>query len=992
VTTLRLETFGGLSLSGAEGPGQLSQRRRLALLALLAVARDRGMQRDKLLGYLWPESTADGARHSLEQLVYGLRRELGESLFIGTNPLVLNANALTSDVAEFETAIESGRLTDAVRLYRGPFLDGFYISGLSELEEWTSGERRRLADAYASALEKLAEEARARSDFASAVDLWRKHAASDNLSARGALGLMRALADSGDRAGALQHARLYELLVTQQLQSSLDPDVATFAKELRNGSPLRKSPSPDPGTSVGDYVAGPPPRATIATRQKHKRLPALALSGALVVVLAFSIGWLSLRDRAKRNESQLDDNLVAVLPFRFAGSDSSHAYLAEGVMDLLAARLTGEGGPIAVDTRRAMTAWRERSSSPRGTGADDIAVQVARDVGAGEALTGDLLATKEGPLVFSGSLRDVATGRSLASASVAGPPDSLFTLLDHLAAQLLTQRAGADTRSIAALTTTSLPALRAFLEGRAAHRRGHITAAVRAFGRALDFDSTFAVAAVELAVATGRLFQWETFTIDTVRQTRPIGLGRGTPRTGDDDRQWRRALEIAWRERGRLNARDQALLKAVRGNFPRPTDALTVLRNWEGAVQAAPDRADVHNALGEILWYQGRPLGLIDAPVRAEASFRRAMHLDPAYVRPIGGLLEIAAFRRDTAAVRRLGALYLARDSISDEAAYVRWRVATIVGDSRARRQLQAQFDSLGVNALDPIQWVSQVDGIALDDGDRAMALILARSSENQERQIAFHRSKFLALNRGRPTAASRLIAAKREIEPNSDLKHEFEVRDAIWWDGDKRAGQEAAEALAARISNSSAQLAGPKGDSRVNTWRFTVSLWRIAHHDTTGVHEAINRLRNRPAPRGTDPPQFKTNVQAAMLAGLLAMEEKRSDSVTSALQLIDSTALTGCCTLPHFINLVSAQLHESQGDIRGALAAIRRGRWLYPPEHLSTYLREEGRLAALSGDRPGAMKAYRHYLVLRSNPEAALVSQVDSIRAALAALEGRRR
>jgi DNA-binding SARP family transcriptional activator len=77
VTFFRLETFGGLSLSRSEGPVLLSQRRRLAMLALLSVAGTRGMQRDKLIGYLWPESTADSARHSLDQLVYGMRRGLG---------------------------------------------------------------------------------------------------------------------------------------------------------------------------------------------------------------------------------------------------------------------------------------------------------------------------------------------------------------------------------------------------------------------------------------------------------------------------------------------------------------------------------------------------------------------------------------------------------------------------------------------------------------------------------------------------------------------------------------------------------------------------------------------------------------------------------------------------------------------------------------------------------------------------------------------------
>jgi hypothetical protein len=51
--------------------------------------------------------------------------------------------------------------------------------------------------------------------------------------------------------------------------------------------------------------------------------------------------------------------------------------------------------------------------------------------------------------------------------------------------------------------------------------------------------------------------------------------------------------------------------------------------------------------------------------------------------------------------------------------------------------------------------------------------------------------------------------------------------------------------------------------------------------------------------------------------------------------------------------------------------------------------LREEGRLAALLGDREGAIKAYSHYLALRYNPEPAVKPEVDRVRAELAQLVG---
>ena len=56
---------------------------------------------------------------------------------------------------------------------------------------------------------------------------------------------------------------------------------------------------------------------------------------------------------------------------------------------------------------------------------------------------------------------------------------------------------------------------------------------------------------------------------------------------------------------------------------------------------------------------------------------------------------------------------------------------------------------------------------------------------------------------------------------------------------------------------------------------------------------------------------------------------------------------------------------------------------------NLSYILREEGRLAALVGDREGAIKAYSHYLALRYNPEPSVKPEVDRVRAELALLVG---
>jgi serine/threonine-protein kinase len=237
---MRLLVLGGLSVEGGKKTrqGAASQRKALALLALLGGAGRRGLSRDKLVSYLWPDSPTDHALHSLTQLLYSLRRDLAaESLFLGTTDLSLNPELLEVDLAEFTAALEAGDFTRAVHAYRGPFLDGFFLSGAPEFERWVDGERARLAQRHLGALESLAEAAGRRGDPAAAAEWWRQLAQADPLNARLAVGCMEAMADAGDRAGALRFAQAYEAAVRAELGAEPEPRVAAAVDRLRNPPP-----------------------------------------------------------------------------------------------------------------------------------------------------------------------------------------------------------------------------------------------------------------------------------------------------------------------------------------------------------------------------------------------------------------------------------------------------------------------------------------------------------------------------------------------------------------------------------------------------------------------------------------------------------------------------------------------------------------------------------------------------------------------------------
>jgi DNA-binding SARP family transcriptional activator len=236
---IRLRTLGALDLRNSEGQELrtvLAQPKRAALLVYLALAPPRGPhRRDTLLALFWPEQDTEHARNALSQAVHFLRRSLGATLAAGNGEgLGLEWKDFWCDAIAFEEALDAGRLSDALPLYRGDLLEGFHVGDAPEFDRWLDGERTRLGERYAKALEAAAVKREAGGDHEGAVRLWRQLAARDLYSSRVALRLMHALAAAGDPAGAIQHARVHETLLRDELGVAPDPEVAAFVRQLQS--------------------------------------------------------------------------------------------------------------------------------------------------------------------------------------------------------------------------------------------------------------------------------------------------------------------------------------------------------------------------------------------------------------------------------------------------------------------------------------------------------------------------------------------------------------------------------------------------------------------------------------------------------------------------------------------------------------------------------------------------------------------------------------
>ena len=205
-----LQTLGGLDLrarDGAELRGLLAQPKRLALLIYLAVAQPRGFhRRDTLLALFWPELDQGRARAALRKAVLVVRHGLGPGALVGRGDeeLGLADGVVSCDAIGFERAVGERRFGDALDLYRGDLLEGFFIAGAPQFERWVERERSRLREQAASAAWALAEESAARAQDVLVVQ-WARRALDFTPKDESALRrLITLFYRMGDRAAALR--------------------------------------------------------------------------------------------------------------------------------------------------------------------------------------------------------------------------------------------------------------------------------------------------------------------------------------------------------------------------------------------------------------------------------------------------------------------------------------------------------------------------------------------------------------------------------------------------------------------------------------------------------------------------------------------------------------------------------------------------------------------------------------------------------------------
>ncbi|MGH7649512.1 MAG: protein kinase domain-containing protein, partial [Gemmatimonadaceae bacterium] len=377
--------------------------------------------------------------------------------------------------------------------------------------------------------------------------------------------------------------------------------------------------------------AGPLPR-----RPRALTPVVLGIAAGAIVALGSAITWYWRTHRLAR----VDPDVVAVAPFDVL--DDGLKLWHEGMVDVLSRNLDGAGPLRTVAPSIVIHQWSGRADRRS-------AVSLGRKTGAGLAVYGSISESGTDSAHASATLVNVATGRSIGDVEAQDANSHIDRLCDSLSVRLLRELSRVRRIAVSlggSMGSSSLPAIKAYLQGEQWYRASNWDSAEVAYDRAIAADSTFALAWLR------------------------AGLVRGWKGGLDDEQGTADRLRAARLNRG-LAPRDSLIIAfigaSVAASNYRPLIALdnTLLRRY-------PNDPEVWYLTGELREHLGAVPGHYFTSDQIIEAFDHAIagdsQLSPAYIHPIEQSLALD----DTARTLRYVHAYLERDSAGAQANAIR--------------------------------------------------------------------------------------------------------------------------------------------------------------------------------------------------------------------------------------------------------------------------------------------------------------------------------
>lgn len=847
----RLRLFGGVVLEGPDGKvaGRAVQPRRLALLALLGASRNHGSSREKLITLLWPETDPVEARHHLSQSVYLLRKSLGEGAITSHGEFIeLNSEAVWTDVVAFLEASGERRFGEAADMYTGPFLDGFYIRGAPDFEEWAEDQRRQFSDVFAACVEEAAQSLITEGDHVRAADQWRRLVSHDPYNSRAVLGLMTCLVDSGDPGNALLVAEEHAGRMRDDLGVGVTAEIEVLVTNIRDNQlsrPRRPMRSPAPEARSEALHQEPAPRTPSRTRGFG-----LYLAVGVFIVLAAVWGVRRLIDPAL----QAAPASVAVLPFLNLTGDPDLEYLVDGVTDQLIASLS-----LLPDLR---VPAQTSSFHFKGLLLDVRAI--ADSLGVDNILEGSVRASGQ-ELIVTAQLIDGDSGYHLWTETYETRTPDLPTLPENLITAIAPELGIGLSVGVATSRpqTADLAAWQDYQ--RARHwwlKRSQVgtDSALHYFRRAIERDSSYALAWAGLAGAYATGLYWKHVpNTDSIHSARRASVDRAWALDSDlpEVVASRAALLFADRD---LEAAEREVLRAIdiNPNYPDAHQVYAeILHRTKRGAQAVGE-AGVAYALDPMSPFRSAFLGnMLNGELRLEeaiAQWDYAIALEPGHLGAYGmktwALMCLGRFDEASAASARV----VARSGLSDrDAQYLYYQrdyeAALALIDWLRQDSSAVSFRSIGrgrhrtPGASEPrvAAQLAAWTHVELEQWDQAMAEYRLSADDYPGEAKTAMILAFIYASRGEGERARELLAAPGEIKDPPGFQAQSSTVWAELGEYDK-AVDALEQAYAGRKSSVMSSAINPRMDALRGVPRFERFLERIG----------LPRSDEIAAPRGT--------------------------------------------------------------------------------------------------------------------------------------------
>jgi len=238
---LEISLLGPPRVCRAGRPVSFDTRKATALLAHLALT-DRARSREGLCELLWPDQDPGHARGALRRTLSALRKAVGEE-WIDTaadSVLLRDGVGLAIDARRFRAlaapTATPEELAQAVELFRGDLLEGFFLRDSPEFDAWCASEADALRRELGGALDRVVRVLLERGEYGQALPYARRRLAIDPLHEPAHRELIRLYALSGDRAAALAQYRDCVRTLSRELGVSPVDETAALFEQVSEGT------------------------------------------------------------------------------------------------------------------------------------------------------------------------------------------------------------------------------------------------------------------------------------------------------------------------------------------------------------------------------------------------------------------------------------------------------------------------------------------------------------------------------------------------------------------------------------------------------------------------------------------------------------------------------------------------------------------------------------------------------------------------------------